>query len=120
MRGYHFQTCIFLLITLPVTIKAILHPESPCPTVFNYEGREPEFDRWYGEVQLVSNDNLVGVVLNINFDRATHLLVVRHVTYFTKENEVLINPNFWPSAQTESSLRFQNQLKFLSNYHNRS
>ncbi|CAH0385796.1 unnamed protein product [Bemisia tabaci] len=71
----HLQTCIFLLITLPVTIKAIFHPESPCPTVFNYEGREPEFDRWYGEVQLVSNDNLVGVVLNINFDRATHLLV---------------------------------------------
>jgi hypothetical protein len=58
----------------PVT--SLLHPSSPCPSVFSYDGAGPETDRWYGEIVVNSAEYLVGVRLNIQLDRQSHLMVV--------------------------------------------
>lgn len=52
------------------------HPPSPCPDVFAYEGSEPEINKWYGEISLRTDENLVGVRLNIELDRPSDLMVV--------------------------------------------
>ncbi|KAI5695984.1 hypothetical protein M8J75_006418 [Diaphorina citri] len=57
----------------PVT--SLLHPSSPCPSVFSYDGAGPETDRWYGEIVVNSAEYLVGVRLNIQLDRQSHLMV---------------------------------------------
>uniref|UniRef100_A0A8D8RLH0 Peptidase S1 domain-containing protein n=1 Tax=Cacopsylla melanoneura TaxID=428564 RepID=A0A8D8RLH0_9HEMI len=71
--SYHLHLPL-LIVLLPLT-HGVLHPSSPCPSVFSYEGAEPEADRWYGEVVVTTRDYLVGVRLNIQLDRRSHLLV---------------------------------------------
>lgn len=50
-------------------------PHSPCPGIFSYEGSEPENDHWYGVILVSTDEALVGVRLDIRFDRPAQLLV---------------------------------------------
>lgn len=52
------------------------HPPSPCPDVFAYEGSEPEYNRWYGEISLITDESLVGIRLDVELDRPADLMVV--------------------------------------------
>lgn len=52
------------------------HPPSPCPDIFDYEGSEPENNRWYGEISLRTDESLVGIRLDIELDRPSDLMVV--------------------------------------------
>ncbi|XP_075219545.1 uncharacterized protein LOC142323596 [Lycorma delicatula] len=71
--------CLFFVLTLSYhfynAIDAQFHPQSPCPSVFTYEGSEPEQDHWYGVILVSTDESLVGVRLDIRFDRPAELLV---------------------------------------------
>lgn len=53
------------------------YPKSPCPGVFTYEGSEPVNNRWYAVISLSSDENLMGVRLDVDLDRYAELIVVR-------------------------------------------
>ncbi|KAL1454080.1 hypothetical protein WDU94_010367 [Cyamophila willieti] len=69
------RTYFLSLLALFHLTHGVLHPSSPCPSIFSYEGAEPEADRWYGEIVVTTREYLVGVRLNIQLDRRSHLLV---------------------------------------------
>lgn len=75
-----YWICVLLMVSYS---KGTLHPVSPCPSVFSYEGTESEHDRWFGTVLLSTDESLVGVRLDIKLDRPTQILVVRYLfNYF--------------------------------------
>ncbi|RZF45138.1 hypothetical protein LSTR_LSTR000548 [Laodelphax striatellus] len=66
------------LFVLLVAILNMLHNvlgESPCPNVFDYEDLQSNEDRWYGVIYLTTKSSLVGVRLDIRFDRPVILMV---------------------------------------------
>lgn len=52
------------------------HPPSPCPSVFSYEGREAEKDRWFGVILVTTEELLTGLRLDLTLDRPASLLGV--------------------------------------------
>jgi hypothetical protein len=52
------------------------HPPSPCPSVFSYEGREAEKDRWFGVILVTTEELLTGLRLDLMLDRPASLLGV--------------------------------------------
>jgi hypothetical protein len=52
------------------------HPPSPCPSVFSYEGREAENDRWFGVILVTTEELLTGLRLDVRLDKPASLLGV--------------------------------------------
>jgi hypothetical protein len=52
------------------------HPPSPCPSVFSYEGREAEKDRWFGVILVTTEELLTGLRLDLMLDKPASLLGV--------------------------------------------
>ena len=50
------------------------HPSSPCPSVFSYEGREPEKNRWYGVILVSTDETLDGLRLNVRLTHRAQIL----------------------------------------------
>ncbi|PNF27882.1 hypothetical protein B7P43_G08304 [Cryptotermes secundus] len=50
------------------------HPPSPCPSVFSYEGREAEKDKWFGVILVTTEELLTGLRLDLMLDRPASLL----------------------------------------------
>nr|CAD7199948.1 unnamed protein product [Timema douglasi]CAD7415690.1 unnamed protein product [Timema poppensis] len=53
-----------------------LHPMSPCPSVFSYEGRQPEDNRWFGVILVTTDEPLTGFWLDVTLDHPAHILGV--------------------------------------------
>ncbi|XP_046683966.1 LOW QUALITY PROTEIN: serine proteinase stubble-like [Homalodisca vitripennis] len=75
------------LILLVAPSLAALHPSSLCPSVFSYEGSQPEHERWYGIILLSTDESLVGVRIDIRLDRPAELLVSWMGTVTSDDNE---------------------------------
>jgi hypothetical protein len=52
------------------------HPPSPCPSVFSYEGREAEKDKWFGVILVTTEELLTGLRLDLMLDKPASLLGV--------------------------------------------
>jgi hypothetical protein len=52
------------------------HPPSPCPSVFSYEGRQAEKDRWFGVILVTTEELLTGLRLDVMLDKPASLLGV--------------------------------------------
>ncbi|XP_063218714.1 serine protease gd-like [Bacillus rossius redtenbacheri] len=50
------------------------HPTSPCPSVFSYEGRRPDKNRWFGVILVTTEEPLKGIRLDIALDRPAQIL----------------------------------------------
>ncbi|PSN37052.1 hypothetical protein C0J52_20887 [Blattella germanica] len=52
---------------LPRTVD-LVHPPSPCPSVFSYEGKQSEKDMWFGNWagEVTSTDNIRFTILNLD------------------------------------------------------
>lgn len=70
------SVAVLTLLAVPSCLGA-LHPSSPCPSVFSYEGSQPENERWYGIALLSTDESLVGVRIDVKLDRPAEILVVR-------------------------------------------
>ncbi|KAG8226433.1 hypothetical protein J437_LFUL015101 [Ladona fulva] len=51
-----------------------VNPESPCPSVFSYDGIRAGKERWYGVVLLTTDTPLTGIRLVIRLNKKAHLL----------------------------------------------
>ncbi|XP_022191201.1 serine proteinase stubble isoform X2 [Nilaparvata lugens] len=65
----------FFLLVVILNMMYKVGSESPCPNVFDYEEIQPNEDRWYGVIYLTTKSSLVGVRLDIRFDRPVILMV---------------------------------------------
>ncbi|XP_050441515.1 uncharacterized protein LOC126846270 [Adelges cooleyi] len=74
MRICIITTVLWLSLAVRSSRSAV-HPPSPCPDIFAYEGTEPENNRWYGEISLRTDESLVGIRLDIELDRPSDLMV---------------------------------------------
>ncbi|KAF5288695.1 hypothetical protein FQR65_LT11960 [Abscondita terminalis] len=57
-----------------LTIPLSWQKQSPCPSLFAYEPRGAEQDRWYGRVTVATSEKLNGIWLRIELDKPAILL----------------------------------------------
>ncbi|XP_054279551.1 serine proteinase stubble-like isoform X2 [Macrosteles quadrilineatus] len=109
--GTDLFTMLFLWCVLYLVVPssfAALHPISPCPSIFHYEGTQPENERWYGVVLLDTEESLVGVRIDIRLDRRAEVLVSWMGTVTTEDNErftiLSLDQKLHPGPPTPSRL----------------
>jgi hypothetical protein len=67
----------------------LLHPPSPCPSVFSYEGREAEKDRWFGVILVTTEELLTGLRLDLMVDRPASLLGVSRSLWYYEQHYLM-------------------------------
>ncbi|XP_067015707.2 uncharacterized protein [Anabrus simplex] len=65
---------VLLRCLLPTAQSSEQLPPSPCPSVFSYEGRTAERDRWYGVVLVTTDAPLTGLRLDVKLSRPAHIM----------------------------------------------
>lgn len=82
----HIKCVLIILVYLRYLFAQVT---SPCPRIFTYENNNTDYDRWYGQLVLTTDNELSGIWLRIRFDKPPIQLGVRAFIL------IFVNMNFF-------------------------
>lgn len=97
---------LLICIILHCTTVILGQIPSPCPDIFQYEGRKNDEDQWFGSVRIRSDEELSGVWIQIKLDRPAHTLGVSTLPNNLQFTAIQIPQNWFGSVTTSDNTEY--------------